>query len=133
MENLNINLPSVASLAYLGDAVYELTVREYLVKKGISSSAKLNRKALEYVTAPNQSSALKRIFDKLSEEEISIYKRGRNHKTGHCPKNADPDEYQRATGLEVLFAALYLKNKKDRISELFELAFSELEEEQCTE
>ena len=98
---------SVASLASLGD----------------SSSAKLNKAALQFVTAPSQSAGALRMLDHLSEEELSFYKRGRNHKTSHCPKSADPEEYQRATGLEVLFAFLYLQKKQDRIAELFSIGF----------
>lgn len=123
MENIALNNISVAALAYLGDSVYELTVREHLIKSGISSSGKLNKAALQYVTATAQSDAVKRIIDDLEEEELQFYKRGKNHKTSHCPKSADPDEYQRATGLEVLFAALYVQGKTQRINELFTLAF----------
>lgn len=125
MEEKSVNNISVAALAYLGDSVYELTVREYLIKKGISSSAKLNKAALEYVTAPAQSEAVKRILDKLTPEELQFFKRGKNHKNSHCPKNATPEDYQRATGLEVLFASLYLQGNLSRISELFTLAFFE--------
>jgi ribonuclease-3 family protein len=114
---------SVASLAYLGDSVFELTVREHLAKSGLTSSAKLNKAALQFVTATAQSAGALRMLDYLSEEELSFYKRGRNHKTSHCPKSADPEEYQRATGLEVLFAFLYLQKKQDRISELFNIGF----------
>ena len=123
MEEKSVNLLGVSALAYLGDSVYELTVREHLIKSGISSSAKLNKAALGFVTATAQSEGVKRILDKLTSEELQIYKRGKNHKTSHCPKSANHDEYQRATGLEVLFAALYLEGKLERINELFTLAF----------
>ncbi|MBE6543456.1 MAG: ribonuclease III [Ruminococcaceae bacterium] len=125
MEEKSVNTVGVSALAYLGDSVYELTVREHLIKSGISSSAKLNKAALDYVTATAQSEAVKRILDKLTPDELQIYKRGKNHKTSHCPKSAAHDEYQRATGLEVLFAALYLQGNQSRISELFTLAFSD--------
>ena len=123
MEEKELITTSVASLAYLGDSVFELTVREHLVKSGLSSSAKLNKAALAYVTASAQSDGVKKILDELDDEELAIYKRGKNHKTSHCPKNSEPDEYHRATGLEVLFAALYLQNKHERIKELFALGF----------
>ena len=123
MDERFINLPSTSALAYLGDSVFELTVRSHLVKMGISASGKLNKAALGFVTATAQSEGAKRILGHLTEDELSIYKRGRNLKTSHCPKSADPDEYQRATGLETLFAALYLVGNTDRINTLFHLGF----------
>lgn len=117
------NIYSVSALAYLGDSVYELTVREHLIKSGVSKSADLNKEALEYVTAKAQCQCVDRIFDKLTDEEKSIYKRGKNHKPSHCPKSASPREYECATGLEVLFASLYLEGNLSRINELFTLAF----------
>ncbi len=123
MEENKVDLPSVAALAYLGDSVFELAVRKRLVGQGIPSSAKLNRAALDYVTATAQSKGAERLIPILSEEELRFYKRGRNLKTSHCPKSADAGEYQRATGLEVLFATLYLLGRHERMDELFEAAF----------
>ena len=80
---------SVAALAYLGDSILEVCVRTYLVsERGISSSAKLNRAALSFVTATAQSEAVRRIEPHLTEEEAGYYHRGRNSGQGHIPKSA---------------------------------------------
>ena len=116
---------SVCALAYLGDAVLELLTREKLVKDGIVDSGKLNKASLNYVTATSQSCAVERVLPHLSEKEQSYYKRGRNTKGLSVPKSASVAEYRRATGLEVLFASLYVEGEKERINELFALAFPE--------
>lgn len=111
------------ALAYLGDSVIEILVRETLVKSGISSSSALNSNALKYVKASEQASAVKKILPILDEEETAVFKRGRN--TGHTnvPKNATTADYRAATGMETLFGYLHLSGKKERIRELFELAY----------
>ncbi len=113
---------SAAHLAYLGDCVYELLVREYLVKQGRS---KPSVEALAYVTAGAQSKALDRILPVLTEGETDAYRRGRNCVHGNAPKRSGVAEYRRATGLEALFGYLYVKGYTERIRELFILAFSE--------
>ena len=120
---MNINLFSVPALAYLGDSVFELLVRKHLVVSGITSSEQLNRQALRFVTANAQSDGIKKILPYLDEYEESFYKRGRNHKNNYHPKSADLESYHRATGLEVLFAMLYLENKAERMEELFNIGF----------
>ncbi len=119
-----LNTYSTASLAYLGDCVLELCVREYLVRCGYSSSASLNREALKYVRASTQAEAMQRILPLLSEEEAAVFRRGKN--VGHttAPKSATIGEYRIATGMEALFGWLHLANKKERITELFVLAYS---------
>ena len=116
----------VSSLAYLGDCVFELCVREYLVR---NNEAHPSVKSLEYVTAHVQSGAVEKLLPLLDDEETSIYKRGRN--TGHTsvPKSSSAGEYRRATGLESLFGWLYLQGRKDRIDELFSRAFVQTEED----
>ena len=120
---------STAALAYLGDSVWELSVRQMLVEKGISDSASLNREALGYVTAKAQAAAVKRILGGLSEEELAIYKRGRNIGHTNVPKHATVAEYRMATGLEALFGYLFLEERSGRIMELFALAFEEGEQQ----
>lgn len=114
---------SVASLAYLGDSVIELCVREHLVRTGLSSSAKLNSEALEYVKASKQAAAMKNILPFLSEDEESIFKRGRNMGHTNTPKSATVSEYRAATGMETLFGYLHLTGQQERIAELFALAY----------
>ena len=109
-------------LAYLGDVVVELAVRERLVRAGNVPPEKLHEKAMLFVTAEKQSEAVERILPHLTEAEAETYKRGRNAKA-RVPKSASAAEYRRATGLECLFGHLYLSENKDRINELFEIAF----------
>ena len=120
----NLNTYSTASLAYLGDCALEICVREYLVReKGISSSAKLNKAALEFVAAPKQARAMENILPLLTEEEEAVFKRGRNQSHSNTPKAATPSEYRTATGLEALFGWLWLARNKERIDELFYKAY----------
>ena len=122
MEQL-LNTYSTASLAYLGDCVLELCVRELLVRSGLSSSARLNREALEYVRASKQARAMERILPYLSEEEAAIFRRGRNIGHTNTPKSATVAEYRNATGMEALFGWLHLAGRRERIEELFLLAY----------
>lgn len=114
---------SVSALAYLGDSVLELLVRETLVERGISASGELNREALGYVRASAQSAAVERLLPLLSEEEAAWYRRGRNNGHLRFPKNASAAEYRRATGMEVLFGYLHVTNQETRARELFAAAY----------
>ena len=118
-----IHTYSTASLAYLGDCVIELCVREHLVRSGISSSAKLNREALNYVRASAQANAMKNILPLLSEDEEAAFRRGRNIGHTNTPKSATVSEYRSATGMEALFGYLHLLGKQERIQELFKQAY----------
>ena len=116
-------MASSASLAYLGDAVLELRVRERLVELGYTSSKALNQHALEYVRAGAQARAMERILPVLTEEESAVFHRGRNHGHGAHPKGATVGEYRNATGMEALFGYLYMMKNETRITELFALAY----------
>lgn len=121
----SLNTCSSASLAYLGDCALEICVREYLVcERGLSSSAKLNKAALEFVTAPKQAEAMKNILPILSEEESAVFHRGRNMGHSNVPKSATVSQYRSATGMEALFGYLYLSGKNERIKELFRIAYN---------
>lgn len=109
---------SGAALAYLGDAVLEILVRERLVNTGIASAGKLNGLSKNYVTAVKQSAGLEAILPLLTEEEDAVFHRGRNA-AGQHPKSASVAEYRRATGFEALFGFLWLSGKTDRLYELF--------------
>ena len=128
MKDVNIKEISTEALAYLGDCVLEIRVRERLVNQGISGSGSLNRAALDYVKASNQAAAMHRIIPSLNAEEEQIYKRGRNMSGGNVPKSATVSEYRTATGMEVLFGYLHLLERYDRIDELFSAAYSNTEE-----
>ena len=120
---MNIKEVSTEALAYLGDSVLEIRVREKLVNDGISGSGNLNRASLSYVKASEQAAAMHRIIPALSEEETLVFKRGRNMSGGNVPKSATMSEYRTATGMEVLFGYLHLLGRQERIDELFSLAY----------
>lgn len=127
MEN-TLNTYSTAALAYLGDGVIEICVRQRLVKQGYSTSSKLNKLALEYVRATRQAQAMKRIMPLLTEEENAVFHRGRNIGHTNTPKSATVAEYRAATGMEALFGYLHLAGRQDRIAELFDAAYPTEEE-----
>ena len=123
MDIEKVKTVSTSALAYLGDAVIEGCVREYLVEQGLSSSAKLNAAALEFVRASEQAKAMLNITDILSEDELAVFKRGRNLGHSSTPKSATVSEYRSATGMEALFGYLRLCGSEERIKELFALAY----------
>lgn len=106
-------------MAFLGDAVFELMVRERLIQKGNAPVNKLHKQTVKMVCATAQAAAVEVLTPLLTEEEIGIYKRGRNTHN-NVPKNADPAEYRAATGLETLFGFLHVKGDTNRVRELFE-------------
>ena len=116
---------STAALAYLGDSVIELCVREMLARKGVSSAKNLNSAALSFVKAEAQADALIKILPILTDEENAAYRRGRNIGHTNVPKSATVGQYRMATGFEALFGYLWLTDKKDRINELFMLAYED--------
>ena len=105
----------VSVLAYIGDAVYELTVRLRLCKKSGAKSGALHKQTVQLVKASAQADAASRILPLLTDDETSIYRRGRNSQPGSMPKHADPAEYLAATGFEAVIGYLYLKGDKDRL------------------
>ena len=110
----------MAELAYLGDAVFELLVRDMLLKEGVPFRD-MSRRAKDYVSAVAQGAMYHKIFDALFEEEQAIMKRGRNLHTMSRAKSARVSEYRHATGLEVLFGYLHNNGEFERMSEIFEL------------
>ncbi|MBP2033144.1 ribonuclease-3 family protein [Clostridium algifaecis] len=109
-------------LAFIGDAVYEVFVRTYLVDKNRDMVVhKLHVKAIKFVKAHSQSEIVKELFSKLSEDELYFFKRGRNAKSGTVPKNADVQDYRFATGFETLIGYLYLTKKCDRLDYLLKI------------
>lgn len=116
-------LVGAAALAYLGDSVLEVLVRRMLIDRGIYQSRKLNRAALEYVTATKQATAAERILPLLSEEENTVFHRGRNLDHANIPKSATKSEYLMASGFEALFGYLYLAGEQARMEELFRAAY----------
>lgn len=106
-------------LAHVGDGVYELLCRSYLVSKGGKTVLKLHNETVNLVKAPTQAKFADKIKPMLTEEEMDYFRRGKNAHTHAAPKSATPQEYAKATGFETLFGALYLLGRKERLMELF--------------
>ena len=108
------------ALAYIGDAIYEVYIREYLLGQGLEKVNNLQKEATKYVSARGQANYLKQMIDEkfLTEEELQIVMRARNHKTNSSPKNTDIITYKNATGLEALIGCLYLEGNNERIAEI---------------
>ncbi len=112
-------------LAYIGDSLYDVFVRTRLIERNEDMSAhKLHVEAIKYVKAHGQSTAMAEIEDKLTDDELSAYKRGRNTKSFTVPKNAEVGEYRRATGFESLIGWLYVKGKEERLREIMDMAYN---------
>lgn len=109
-------------LAYMGDAVFEVFVREMLVRKANVQVNKLHKRASSIVKAEAQARMIAAIKDELTEKEKSIYKRGRNAKSHTTAKNASVSDYRKATGFEALMGYLYLNGEHKRMTELMEKA-----------
>ena len=120
METEDLRTVSPLTLAFLGDGVYGLLVRERLVREANRPAGELHRESVELVRAEAQSAAVDRLLPLLTEEEAAVFRRGRNAHTSRTGS-----EYHRATGLEALFGGLYLKGEQNRLRELFEQAVSD--------
>ena len=116
----NSNSYNTLTLAFLGDAVYSLMVRERLVKNSSLPAGKLHKLSVDAVNALAQSEAMKKILPLLTEDETEVFKRGRNAHPHHSPRNQSEGDYHYATGLEALFGYLYLEGRTDRLNELFD-------------
>lgn len=112
---------SPLTLAYIGDAIYDLVIRTLVVKHGNCQPNKLHRRASALVKASAQAELIERILPSLTEEELQIYKRGRNAKSYTIAKNATMLDYRKATGLEALMGYLYLKEDTKRMIDLIRL------------
>ena len=120
---------SPLTLAFIGDGVYELYVRSRIVGQTNTSANKLHKLCVGFVKAKAQAEASKVIMDNLTEDELWVFKRGRNAKSPSVPKNADVNDYRLATGFESLIGYLYLEGQDERIVELCSLAMNALKEE----
>ena len=120
---MNTNLVNSLVLAYIGDAVYEVEIRKFLIIKGINKVNDLQKEAINYVSAKNQCVFINEMINNnvLTEEELDVVKRGRNSKVLSHPKNVNIQEYKWATALESLFGYLYLNENNDRINELINI------------
>ena len=121
-EMLSAEQYSPLTLAYIGDCVYELYVRTYLIKDANHNVNKLHKSATKYVCCKAQAELYRKIENMLTDAELAVYKRGRNTKS-HVPKNSEMKDYRIATGVEALIGYLYIKGENERICELLKHIF----------
>ena len=131
--HLNMDRDHLLSLstlgpAHLGDGVYEVMVRSWLVLHGKAKAKDLHRATVKFVAAPAQAERFERIQPMLAEDEADVFRRGRNTAPHSIPKAASRAQYQTATGLEALFGWLYLQGRTDRLNELFSVMMEEVQE-----
>ena len=107
---------SSLGLAHLGDSVFEVMIRSWLVLHGKAKAKDLHRATVRYVAAPAQAAAVERLLPLLTQEEADVYRRGRNTAPHSVPRAASRGEYQAATGLEALFGWLYLQGRTERLN-----------------
>ena len=116
----DVELMSPLTWAYIGDAVYELYIRNKLINETNLKPHKLHIEAIKYVKAKSQAETLNRIYEILTEEEKDIVRRGRNTQNHHLPKNSNVQEYMYATAFEALIGYLYLTKQNVRLKEILE-------------
>ena len=121
MNKTELSDMSSLALAHVGDAVFELLVRVRLAKNGGGTAARMHKNTVKLVSAPAQAKAAKKITGILTDEELAVFRRGRNAKVNSVPHAATLGEYHEATALEALFGYLYLTGQRERISELFDM------------
>lgn len=119
MTPAQVNAMSALALAHIGDAVYELLVRTRLCLSGETTNRRLHHDTVRLVCAGAQARATDRLLPLLDASEAAIYRRGKNAHPHSVPKNADPAQYAKATGVEALFGALYLLGRRERLLALF--------------
>jgi ribonuclease-3 family protein len=115
LEDISIETYSPLTLAYIGDAIYELVIRTIMVDKGNKAVNKLHKETANLVKAETQATFIHLIEDILTQEELAVYKRGRNAKSFTKAKNASVSQYRHATGFEALMGWLYLTKNTDRM------------------
>ena len=116
--NIDIREYNIKSLAYMGDAVYELYIREYIVKNSREVASKLHKKTIKYVSAKAQEYIINNIYELLTQEEKEIYKRGRNASANTVPKNTDVVTYKKSTGFEAVIGYLYFTGQNRRLKDI---------------
>lgn len=129
LEDTDIRTYSPLPLAYIGDAIYELVIRTILMEKGNTQVNKLHQRASKLVKASAQSEIIRKLKPYLTEEEMEIFKRGRNAKSFTMAKNASMSDYRRATGFEALMGYLYLTEQWDRMLELIKIGITKGEDD----
>ena len=129
MEDADLRTYSPLTLAYIGDAIYDLIIRTLIVKQGNSRPEKMHKRASALVKASAQAEMIERLLPMLTEEEHAIYKRGRSAKSYTMAKNATMLDYRKATGFEALMGYLYLKEDMSRLIDLVKAGLDKGEQE----
>lgn len=128
MINKDVKQINTTALAYMGDALYEVYIRRHVMETGQTNADRLHAMAVPFVRAEGQAAAIRKMMgDFLTEEEASLARRARNHKTTSKPKNADPMDYKWATAFEALLGYLYLGGKAGRMEEIIRRAIEIIE------
>ncbi len=127
-KEVDINSYSPLALAYIGDSIYDLIIRTMVVERGNTAPSRLHQRATKLVCAAAQSEMIKALQPLLTEEELNIFRRGRNAKSITMAKHASMSDYRRATGFEALMGYLYLNDRTDRILELITIGLKETQE-----
>ena len=127
LKEVDIRTYSPLTLAYIGDCVFDLIVRTVVVERGNEPANKLHHKTVTYVKAETQALLIDAMLSDLTEEELGVYKRGRNAKSYTTAKNASVGDYRKATGMEALVGYLYLQNRTERILELLQIGLHKLD------
>lgn len=126
LEEVDIRAYSPLTLAYIGDGIFELIIRTVVVERGNRPANRLHQKTISIVKAKTQSDMAEALQPDFTEEELSIYKRGRNAKPYTSAKNASLNDYRKATGLEAVMGYLYLTDREERMLELIGLGLNRL-------
>lgn len=127
INKIDLQLVSNQTLAFIGDAVYNVYIRTYLASKSNMQTGILHRQSIKYVSAKAQAKIIDKIVENLSEDEINIYKRGRNTNITTVSKNVDVIEYKKATGFEALIGELYIQKKIVRLEEIINMSIKIIE------
>ena len=120
-KDVKPNELSPLTLAFIGDTVFDLLVREDLICTANRPANDLHNLAVKKVKASAQAEFIEKLLPELTEKEVAVFKRGRNAKVGHLPKNASQSDYHAATGFEALIGYLYLSDEIERITELYKI------------
>ncbi len=126
-KEVDVRAYSPLTLAYIGDSIYDLVIRTVVVERANRAANDLHKKTVKYVNATVQARMAEALQDVMTEEELAVYKRGRNAKSYTSAKNATIGDYRKATGLEALFGYLYLMDKMERVFELLKTGLEKLE------
>lgn len=121
LDKIDLQTVSMQTLAFIGDAVYNVYIRCYLASNSNEKTGKLHSSSIKFVSAKAQSKIIDMLMDKLNDQEISVYKRGRNTNINSVSKNADIVEYKKATGFEALIGFLYVNKNKERLDVIINL------------